>query len=124
MVGTDVSTREQRIGPSRGTDWSTAPTGTGYRVEFDGDEERVSTAVVRAVAAITGRRQADLDSLYYVVNCDALDSLFRPSADASPPDDVEVSFPYHGFHVSVRSYGIIEIRRISSGERAAREGPS
>lgn len=86
--------------------------GDAYRVEFARDEERPSTAVVEAVSAVSGRKQDDLDPLFDVVDPDALDSLFRPTVSGGHRGDVEVSFTYHGYHVAVRSYGIIEIRSV------------
>lgn len=93
--------------------------GDTYRVEFGGDTEEPSTAVVKAVAAIAGRKQDELDPLYYVVDPDALDALFQPTVRGSHRGDVAVAFTYHGFDVSVRSYGIIEIAERGDGSAPA-----
>lgn len=80
-----------------------------YRTEFD-RAERPSTVVVKAIAAITGRPQDELEPLFYTVDPEALDGLFKPALEGNHRGDVDVSFAYHGFDVAVRSYGIIEIR--------------
>lgn len=83
--------------------------GERFRVEFaDGDDEP-SRTIVKAVAAIAGCKQDELDPLYYVIEPDALDSIFQPTVRGDHQGDVVVSFTYHGFDVSVNSYGIVEI---------------
>lgn len=93
-----------------------------YSVEFGEGIEEPSEVAVTAVAAISGRKQDDLDPLYYAVDPDALDSLFQPTARGNHRGDVEVSFTYHGFDVSVRSYGIIEITEHRDGTNPADGG--
>lgn len=92
-----------------------------HRVEFSRESERASTAVVKAVAAIAGVKQDDLDPLYYVVDPDALDSLFQPTVKGGHRGDAEISFSYHGYDVTVRSYGIIEITPGNADSLSERE---
>lgn len=80
-----------------------------HRVEFTDGEAEPSTTIVNAVAAIAGCKQDDLDPLYHVVEPDALDSIFQPTVRGDHNGDVEISFTYHGFDVTVKSYGIVEI---------------
>lgn len=80
--------------------------------------ESLSEAVIQAVSAIsgsdpvpetpseTGAGQA-LGPLYTVVDPEALDSVFQPTdSDVAQPGD-QVTFPYHGYEVTVRSGGSI-----------------
>lgn len=83
--------------------------GDTYRTEF-ARSERPSMAVVKAVAAITGRPQDDLEPLFYAIDPEALDSLFQPAVEGKHRGDVDVSFTYHGFAITVHSYGIVDIR--------------
>lgn len=92
--------------------------GETYRVEFATEEGEPSTTIVKAIAAILGRKQDELDPLYYVVEPDALDSIVQPTVRGDHHGDVEISFTYHGFDVAVKSYGIVEIQDSRS------DGPS
>lgn len=98
---------EDTAGAGDGLEYSSD--GGSHRVEFDANDQQVSMAVVRAVAAIDGRAPNDLDPLYHVVDPDALDTLFGPTIGDDHRGDVEISFRYHGYEVSVRSYGMIVI---------------
>lgn len=92
-----------------GDDLAYRTDGDTHRVGFEHGTGEPSATVVTAVAAVAGCKQDDLDPLYDVLDPDALDSLFQPTDDRDHPDDVEVSFTYEGFVVSVRSYGVVEI---------------
>ena len=83
-----------------------------YRVEFSQSEEQPSKAVVKAVAAIAGCQQDDLDPLFYVLDPECLDSLFQRTVNGGHRCDVEISFTYHGYDIAVHSYGIIEIQPV------------
>lgn len=71
---------------------------------WDGEEhvrqldapERVGTAVVEGVAAVTNRSPLDLPPLQDVVDLDAVDQLF-----ASAPPDLSLTFEYAGCEVTV-----------------------
>lgn len=84
----------------RGTasDWWTS------RYEWNEGTEP-STAVVKAVAAATGRRPVDLPALYGHVDTDALDDLLVREGN-----DVEVSFEYAGVDVRASSDGTVAVR--------------
>lgn len=62
--------------------------------------ERLSEAVVKAVADAEGVGPTDLRPLYEAVDPDALDSLFHSSDDAQLTAG-QVEFSYHGYHVHV-----------------------
>lgn len=93
-----------------------------YRVEFSGGTDEPSTTVVEAVAAITGRKQDELDPLYDAVETDALDSIFG-SGIRSDEGDVVITFTYEGVDVVVRNSGVVEIERTDSETSSTAEGP-
>lgn len=75
-----------------------------------------STAIVRAVAAATGRDPIDLPRLYDRVDGDALDALL--SRGSNPGNGViRVSFAYAGVEVAIDTDARIEV----TTDGAARE---
>ncbi|WP_435175994.1 HalOD1 output domain-containing protein [Halorussus sp. AFM4] len=95
---------------------STSDAGDGWRTGDAyyyraADDESLSAAVVRAVAAVSDRSSAGdpreaLDPLYDSVDPDALDALFR-HADDSQTGAVE--FAYCGYEVTVDSTGLVTV---------------
>lgn len=69
----------------------------------------VSTSVVRAVAAVTGKEPVDIQPLYDVVDADALDDLFSPATGDGPRTTGHVSFFLEGVDVTVHASGEIVI---------------
>lgn len=96
--------------------------GDTYRTEF-ARTDRPSTVVVKAVAAITGRPQDDLEPLFYSIDPEALDALFQPAVEGEHRGDVDVSFSYQGFDVAVHSYGIIDVRPVVEEPEIGDETP-
>lgn len=94
--------------------------GDTYRTEF-ARSERPSMAVVKAIAAITGRPQDELEPLFYAIDPEALDSLFQPAVEGEHRGDVDVSFTYHGYEVTVHSYGIVDVRPVEETSRIGDE---
>lgn len=66
-----------------------------------GIDERVSTAIVRAVSAVDGREPRSLPPLAGVVDPDALDTLFAPQPDGTARTGGQLSFVYGNCRVSV-----------------------
>lgn len=66
---------------------------------------QLNVAIVRAVAAATGRRTTDLPPLQRYVDFDALDTLVA-GGSATP---IRISFSYAGVTVIARSTGSIEV---------------
>lgn len=66
-----------------------------------GRDEPVSTAVRRAVSAVTGREPGSLQPLTDVIDPDALDALFAPGPDDTPRAGGRLSFNYSSCHVTV-----------------------
>ena len=81
-----------------------------HRRTYDPDgDESASMIVVEALAEAKGVCPADMDQpLYDVVDPDALDRLFRGSADNGP--DGRVVFTINGYEVTVTSDGEIYVR--------------
>ena len=88
-----------------------------YRI---GPTEPASEAVVAAVSAATERGvesvpagdaavSSRLEPLYRTVDPDALDALFRPTAEGVRRD-VRVAFRYAGCAVTVRADGVVRVR--------------
>lgn len=82
----------------------------GEPVEYSIDAgEKVSEAVIMAVAATTGTdpttRDAselqELDDLYRVVDPDALNALFRRPEEGEEPEELRLVFHYAGCQVTV-----------------------
>lgn len=68
--------------------------------------ERLSEAVVGAVAEATGEDPTSMRPLYEVVDPDALDRLFEPGSTPSRQSPVgRVSFRYNGCDVTVHADG-------------------
>ncbi|WP_254523643.1 HalOD1 output domain-containing protein [Natrinema caseinilyticum] len=78
-----------------------------------------SQAIVEAIAAHEGVDVTEIeppayDPLYTVVNPEALDELFAPTADSA--SDVVVTLEYEGYTVVVRAGSEVEVREQSSDD--------
>lgn len=67
-----------------------------------------ATAVVETVADATDIDPIDLDPLHEAVDTDALNRVVQPD-QSDTPDDLRVSFSYHGFSVVVRQAGRVTL---------------
>jgi hypothetical protein len=77
------------------------------RVHRDGSaHDRFSLTVVDALAAATGTDPNAIDPLYSVVDPDALDAVLAADDTA----DVEVTFAYDDWWVTVRGNGEVTVR--------------
>ncbi|WP_121822343.1 HalOD1 output domain-containing protein [Halostella salina] len=90
-----------------------------HRYELSRDEppsEAVLTAVATASgdeplpSAATGSDDV-LPPLYDAVDPDALDALFRQESEQQPGFGGEVTFPYHGYEVTVHGGDHLTLRR-------------
>lgn len=81
--------------PDGGTDRN-RPARLTYAID---DDEKPSTAVVRAVAALTNRRILDLDPLYDVIDPTHIDGVFE-NADGNQRQ-IEISFTFNGCAVTI-----------------------
>jgi hypothetical protein len=103
------------------TPTQSAVSGSTYQIS---DDESLSDGVIQAVARVSdaepipdpadGAAPGDaLEPLYTVVDPDALDALFDPTEAASPAA-AQVRFQYHGYVVTVRSDGRIQVEDVDS----------
>lgn len=86
------------------------PESNTYRAAFDGSAESPSTAVVSVVATVADRDPLEMESLYSVVDPDALDTLMNPVRADPSRGDTHVGFTLDGHEVTVHSYGVISVR--------------
>lgn len=69
-----------------------------YEIE---PNESVSTAVVRAVSAVEGRDPSSLQPLAYVLDPDALDTIFETRSNGKPRTGGSLSFVYSNCRVTI-----------------------
>lgn len=76
--------------------------GVENHVEYDiGADEPVSTAVVRAVSAVEGRKPRSLRPLADVLDPAALDALFDSRYDDTPRTGGRVEFVYSNCRITI-----------------------
>lgn len=85
-------------------------TGT-YRATYAYPSEPPSIAVPLALREVADCEVTDLDPLYDAasVDPDALDEVFRSNGSGNTRD-CRLTFTYHGYEVTVMSYGRIVVR--------------
>jgi hypothetical protein len=89
-----------------------------------GPNELASTAVVRAVSAVKGRDPSSLRPLAYVLDTDALDSLFESRFNGQPRTGGRLSFVYSGCRVSIDNGEFLHIEPLEGVARASTDGES
>jgi hypothetical protein len=88
-----------------------------HRTRHDWDDpERLSTTLVRAVAAVSGKTLTEIDPLHHVVDVDALDALFAPTRRRPRVGDNSLRLTLEGYDVDVFADGRIEIRAPDTAE--------
>lgn len=81
-----------------------------YRLHVDWrNDETVTTAVTKGVAAVTDEPPDGLDPLFETIDPDALNRLYDPTDGGSNRPDGRVSFRFNDCAVSVYASGTIEI---------------
>lgn len=74
------------------------------------DGETTTEAVVRALSSALDISETNLEPIYAAINPDALNSLFGPGKNATPPDgDGRVVFEYDTHRVRVESDGTVSV---------------
>lgn len=84
-----------------------------------GEDEHVSTAVVRAVSATTERDLCSLPQLAAVVDPDALDRLFEPRADGTARTGGRLLFIYCDHRIDIENAESIVVKPIISAGRSS-----
>ena len=82
-----------------------------------GTDEPISTAVVRATSAVTGREPCSLPPLADVIDPDALDSLFGPQYNGVTRPGGRLSFTYSGYQVIVERNEYVYIESVETNDR-------
>lgn len=90
-------------------------TGT-VRVHFDPETESPSHVVVSVVATVTDVPTLELNSLYDVIDPDALDEILRTPRPHESRVERSVTFDYEGFRTTITSTGHVELRPIEQAE--------
>lgn len=93
------------------------PDGVGYdpitntvHLPFEWDNNgAVCVAILTGVAVATDRRPEEFESLFSVINTNALESLFAPTSSETPRNTGSVTFTYGGFDITVYAAGEVEI---------------
>lgn len=84
-----------------------------------GESEPVSTAVIRAVSAVNGRKPASLRPLSDVVDPAALDALFDFQSDDGARTEERLSFSYSGCLVTIENDELLTIEQLETTDRAS-----
>lgn len=92
-------------------------------------EESFSEGVVRVAASLTGFEPVPgasaptvggaLDPLHTAVDPEALDAIFRATDLGTGRDRGRVTFPYHGYEITVRGDGTISAARLDATTETA-----
>lgn len=82
-----------------------------------GEHESVTTAVLRAVSAVTGMQPDPLHPLYEVVDPDALDALFGRRPNGVPRTGGRLSFNYSRCRITIDDGEVLTIEPFESMER-------
>lgn len=88
-----------------------------YRTEFDPSSVPPSRAVVAVVATIDGEDVTALEPLNDAVDPDALDRLLEASPTRPQRGPRTVEFEYRSYRITVRSEGVVEVRRDPDSDR-------
>lgn len=88
-----------------------------------GSDLSLSQAVVEAIAEregvdVTDVEPPEYEPLYEVVNPEALDALFAPTASGRPRPPGSVSFTYAGYDVTVYGDGRVELSERTACDEA------
>ncbi len=78
-----------------------------HRVDWA--ETQPSLAVIEAITVAANRPPLEGPPLYDAIDSEALDDIFDGSDDR-PPAQIEVSFTYDGFDVTVSGAGQVTVR--------------
>jgi hypothetical protein len=90
--------------------------GVLVRARFDPATERsVSVTVVETLALVVDEEEA-LPPLGRRIDTDSIDALFSPQFGSDPPAELELSFPYERWLVTVSGAGEIVISARSDHE--------
>lgn len=87
-----------------------------------GDHESVSSAVLRAVSAVDGRKPGSLQPLNDVVDPHALDALFEPRSNDAPRTGGRLSFSYSSCRITIDNGEFLTIEPFEAAGRLSTQG--
>lgn len=96
--------------PDHPTDLTYHPPSDTFRMEYDPEVNAPSHATVQVVAALEDCSPFELKPLFSALDPDALDLFFASTSQRPDHSDATVTFDYHGYEVTLHSYGVIAIR--------------
>ena len=91
-----------------------------YHHQYDWDSpERLSSAIIAAVATVADTEPTELEPLYDCVDPDALNALFRPLSEDQPRSHGCLSFSLDEYEVTVQGHGeiIVDVSDINPSEK-------
>jgi len=81
-----------------------------YHHQYDWDSsERLSSAIIAAVATVADTEPTELEPLYECVDPDALNALFSPLSEDQPRSRGRLSFFLDEYEVTVHGHGEIVV---------------
>lgn len=83
-----------------------------HKTTFDTDQAQPNVDVTETVAELKGVESDQLSPLYDAID-HVIDNIFSQPPD--PEADVEVSFTYEGYRITVNQDGSATFRRLSHG---------
>lgn len=85
------------------------------------DDSRPSVAVIRAITAISGDEITECPPLFTALDPDALDRLLLDRGTSRRQGDLSVQFHYHGYEITIHSYGVIRVESLASRNTTSKE---
>lgn len=80
-----------------------------YRVSYDSSTESVCTAVVSAIATVSGEHSTEVGPLHSVINVDALEAVLDSQPSDESGSSISVTFTVDDCDVTVRETGLITV---------------
>jgi hypothetical protein len=76
-----------------------------FDIEREMRSDRTCAGIVRALSELTDIPPSEMKPLHSVVNCDAIDALFRTRRYGGARDNVSISFHYDVYEITVDASG-------------------
>ncbi len=94
------------------SDDDTAETSSTYVFDIESEmaNGHTCTGIVRILAAVMDTTPSEMRPLHAVVNCDALDALFRTRRYGKTRDNISITFHYDVYEVTVEATGKVVVK--------------
>lgn len=80
-----------------------------FDIEREMRNGRTCAGIIRVLSEVTSTAPNDMKPLHSVVNCDAVDALFRTRRYGETRDNVSVTFTYEIYEVTVDASGQVVV---------------